>query len=155
MNNEQCPTQPPQGWGERTGISHHSPLTNHQHMARTKKISREAMLGSKPVRNELVHWERDDSGEVLITLIRQRGWKINLLAKIFYVPKERKIALDEIGSAVWEMCDGKHTVDRMIRRLADKHQLNRREAEVALTTYLRQLGKKRLIGFAVSKKRKA
>ena len=135
-----------------------SPLTNKpltNTMARTKKISREAMLGSKPVRNELVHWERNDSGEVLITLTRQTGWKINLLAKIFYVPKKRKIALDEIGSAVWEMCDGKHTVDRMIRRLADKHQLNRREAEVALTTYLRQLGKKRLVGFAVSKKRKA
>ncbi|MCK5527274.1 MAG: PqqD family protein [Candidatus Latescibacteria bacterium] len=113
------------------------------------------MLGSKPIRNELVHWERDDNGEVLITLTRQTGWKINLLAKIFYVPKERKIGLDEIGSQVWEMCDGKHTVDRMIRRLAQTHQLNRREAEVALTTYLRQLGKKRLVGFAVSKKRKA
>ncbi|MCD6333786.1 MAG: PqqD family protein [Candidatus Latescibacteria bacterium] len=136
-------------------ITSQSPITNYQHMARTKKISREAMLGSKPVRNELVHWDRDDNGEVLITLTRQAGWKFDLLAKIFYVPKERKIGLDEIGSAVWEMCDGKHTVDRMIRSLADKYQLNRREAEVALTTYLKQLGKKRLIGFAVAKKRKA
>ena len=132
--------------------NHQSPLS--KTMARTKKISREAMLGSKPIRNELVHWERDDSGEVLITLTRQAGWKINLLAKIFYVPKERKIALDEIVSEVWEMCDGKHTVDRMIRKLAETHRLNQREAEVALTTCLKQLGKKRLIGFAVSKKRK-
>ena len=133
--------------------THHSPLTNT--MARTKKISREAMLGSKPVRNELVHWEQDDNGEVLITLTRQTGWKINLLAKIFYVPKERRVGLDEIGSEVWKMCDGKHTVARMIRSLADKYQLNRREAEVALTTYLKQLGKKRLVGFAVAKTRKA
>ena len=122
-------------------------------MGRKRKISREAMLGSKPVRNELVHWERDENGEVLITLTRQKRWKVKLLAKFFYIPKERRIGLDELGSEVWEMCDGKHTVDRMIRRLADKYQLNRREAEVALTTYLKQLGKKRLIGFAVPKRR--
>ena len=123
-------------------------------MGRKRRISREAMLASKPIRNELVRWERDDNGEVLITLTRQQRWKVNLLAKFFYIPKERRIGLDEIGSEVWEMCDGKHSLDRMIRRLADKYKLNRREAEVALTTYLKQLGKKRLIGFAVPKTRK-
>ncbi|MFH1007097.1 MAG: PqqD family protein [Candidatus Latescibacterota bacterium] len=120
-----------------------------------KQISREAMLSSKPIRNVLVHWERDKNGEVLITFSGAKGRTINLLARIFHVPKERKISLDEIGSAVWEMCDGKCTVERMIRNLSETHQLNRREAEVALTTYLKQLGKKRLIGFAVSRTRKA
>ena len=101
-----------------------------------KHISREAMLASKPVRNELVEWERDDNNEVVIRLTRQDNWKVKVLAKLFYIPKQRKIGLDTVGSQVWEMCDGKHSVDRMIRILAKEHKLNRKEAEVALMAYL-------------------
>lgn len=112
------------------------------------------MLASKPVRNELVEWERDENDEVVIQLIRQDTWKVKVLAKLFYIPKQRKIGLDAVGSQVWEMCDGKHSVDQMIRILAKEHKLNRKEAEVALMAYLKKLGQKRLVGFAVPTKRK-
>ena len=49
------------------------------------------------------------------------------------------------------MCDGKTTVDAMIRKLSKQHKLNLKEAEVSLLTYLQSLGKKRLIGFVVDK----
>ena len=119
-----------------------------------KHISREAMLGSKPVRNELVEWERDENGEVVIRLTRVDNWKVKVLAKLFYIPKQRKIGLDTVGSQVWEMCDGKHSVDGMIQILAKEYKLNRKEAEVALMAYLKKLGQKRLVGFAVPTKRR-
>jgi hypothetical protein len=109
------------------------------------------MLASRPVRNESVEWERDENGEVCITLVRARTWKVNLLSKIFYIPDRRKLVLDEVGSGVWEMCDGKTSVEKMIRGLSAQYKLNLKESEISLLHYLRQLGQKRLVGFLVEK----
>lgn len=111
------------------------------------------MLTSRPVRNEAVSWDRDENGEVCITLTRARSWKVSFLSKLFYIPERRKLILDEVGSGVWEMCDGKTSVDAMIRRMSDQYQLNLKESEVSLLHYLRQLGQKRLLGFLVEKDR--
>jgi len=111
------------------------------------------MLASRPVRNEAVQWERDENGEVCITLVRARTWKATLLSKIFYIPERRKLVLDEVGSGVWEMCDGRTSVEAMIRGLSAKYKLNPKESEVSLLHYLRQLGQKRLVGFLVEKER--
>ena len=116
------------------------------------KITREQMLGSKPMRNQAVSWEKDGDGEVLIRIPRgEYGWKIKLLSKFFYIPKDRKISLDEVGSQVWVMCDGETRVKDIIDALRKKYKLNRKEAEISLVTYLRELGKKGLVGFAVDK----
>ena len=109
------------------------------------------MLASRPVRNEAIQWERDENGEVCITLVRARSWKVNLLSKLFYIPERRKLILDEVGAGVWEMCDGRTSVETMIRRMSAQYKLNPKESEVSLLHYLRQLGQKRLLGFLVEK----
>jgi hypothetical protein len=109
------------------------------------------MLGSRPARNELLTWEKTQAGEAQLTVIRQETWRVRLLAKVFYIPKERKVTLDEVGTVVWEMCDGRNTVAQMIESLATRYQLNRKEAEVSLLSYLRTLGQKRFIGFLVDR----
>lgn len=119
---------------------------------RSPRISREAMLTSKPTRNDAVTWDRDENGEVCITIVRTReSWKIDLLAKLLHLPERRKLILDEVGSGVWDMCDGQTTVETMIRRLSQQHKLNLKESEISLLHYLKQLGKKRLVGFVVEK----
>ena len=107
------------------------------------------MLGSRPARNELVTWEKTDSGEAQITVERQNSWKIRLLSKVFYIPKKRTITLDEVGSMVWQMCDGRTAVAQMIEDLRSKYKLDRKEAEVSLLAYLKTLGQKRFIGFVL------
>lgn len=109
------------------------------------------MLESHPTRNPLLAWEVNADGEVVITIQRQQNWKVSLLAKLFSIPKKRVIALDEVGSKVWLMCDGKHTVAKMIDSLSETYKLNKKEAEVSLLNYLKILGKKRIIGFLVKK----
>ncbi len=110
------------------------------------------MLTSKPTRNDAVTWDRDENGEVCITIVRTReSWKIDLLAKLLHLPERRKLILDEVGSGVWDMCDGQTTVETMIRRLSQQHKLNLKESEISLLHYLKQLGKKRLVGFVVEK----
>ena len=116
------------------------------------KISREAMFNSKPTRNSALDWENNDEGEVSITLQRADSMKVRIISKIFWVPDKRTMVLDQIGTQVWEMCDGRTTVEAMIRRLSEDHKLNNKEAEISLLAYLKQLGQKNLVGFVVEKK---
>ena len=57
--------------------------------------------------------------------------------------------LDEVGTEVWQMCDGHTSVATMIDRLRDRYKLDRKEAEVSLLSYLKTLGQKRFVGFLV------
>ena len=59
------------------------------------------------------------------------------------------LTLDEIGSFVWRLCDGNHSVREIIRALAARYKLHRKEAEVSVVAYLRTLAKRRLIAVAV------
>jgi hypothetical protein len=118
---------------------------------RSPKIGRDAMLKSRPARNDALEWEKNDSEEISITLVRGTDWKARILSKIFWIPERRTLLLDQIGAQVWEMCDGKTSVDAMIRSLSETHKLNLKEAEVSLLSYLQNLGKKRLVGFLVDK----
>ena len=113
------------------------------------KLSRAAMLASRPTRNDSLRWEQSDEGEVRVIVERQETWKVKLLSKVFYIPKERKITLDEVGTEVWQMCNGRNSVGQMIDLLSEKYQLNRKEAEVSLLQYLKTLGQKRFVGFVL------
>ena len=107
------------------------------------------MLDSRPTRNDLITWEKNDNGEARITVERQDSWKIRMLSKVFYIPRQRTITLDEVGSVVWQMCNGRTTVAQMIEDLRKKYKLDRKEAEVSLLSYLKTLGQKRFIGFVL------
>jgi hypothetical protein len=112
-------------------------------------LTREAMMDSRPARNDLLEWENTEAGEVRIKVMRQETWKTRLLSKVFYIPKTRTITLDEVGTEVWQMCDGHTSVAMMIDRLRELYKLDRKEAEVSLLSYLKTLGQKRFIGFLV------
>ena len=120
---------------------------------KTPKLTREAMLSSRPARNDLLKWEKNETGEARITVERQETWKVRLLSRVFYIPRERTITLDEVGTEVWQMCNGRTTVAQMIENLRDKYQLDRKEAEVSLLSYLKTLGQKRFVGFVIDKDR--
>jgi hypothetical protein len=61
------------------------------------------------------------------------------------------VELDDVGSAVWEACDGNNTVNDIVGILADEYKLSRREVEMSLTKYLRTLGQRKMIGFMVDR----
>lgn len=115
------------------------------------KIGREAMFKSKPVRNDQLTWEENENQEVVVTLQRGDSWKVRALSKLFWIPDQKTLVLDQIGSQVWNMCDGRTNVEAMIRKLSESHKLNIKEAEISLLAYLKQLGQKGLVGFVVAK----
>lgn len=116
---------------------------------RPKPLSREQSLASVPLRNQAVEAERTDAGEVRLVIPLRATWWARVLSRLFYVPKTRRVVLDEIGSFVWELCDGSRSVRDIIRALSARYKLHRKEAEVSVVAYLRQLASRGLIGVAV------
>jgi hypothetical protein len=112
-------------------------------------MTRAEALAAHPVRNQTLEWDDGEDGEVTIIIRpRQERW-VTVLSWIVPPPRERHIALDLVGSEVWRLCDGQTSVEQIIRRVARQHKLNRKEAETSTTEYLRLLGKRRLVGFAL------
>ena len=116
---------------------------------RRKPLSREQSLASIPVRNQAIEAEETEDGEIRLVIPLRQTWWARLLARAFYVPRTRRVALDEVGSFVWRLCDGNHNVRQIIQALCQRYRLHRKEAEVSVVAYLRQLARKGIIGIAV------
>jgi len=67
-------------------------------------------------------------------------------------PTYRELALDRVGSRVWELCDGSHTVRELVAIFAEEHKLSRKETEISMVTYLKQLTQRGLIMLVVQQK---
>ena len=102
-----------------------------------------------PVRNQVITWEIDDKGEAALVIPQKDTLWIRLISKLFMLPGKRVIVLDSIGTYVWRMCDGKHTISQIINGVQKQYQLTRKEAETSLFTFMQQLGKRNFIQFAI------
>ncbi len=113
-------------------------------------VSRAEALDRIPAKNVQITEDRLETGEVLI------GYRVTIrpffatLVKRFGGPEEqvqtKKLQLDTLGSSVWDLLDGKRSVRQLIQIFAETHQLQPREAEVAVTQFIRELGRRGLIG---------
>ena len=78
-----------------------------------------------------------------------RPW-LAALARRFGGPRDavqtKKLQLDAMGTAVWDLVDGHRTVRRIIQIFAKTHRLDKKEAEVSVTSFIRQLGQRGLVG---------
>lgn len=119
---------------------------------RGPRISPEQVLLSRPVRNTSLKTEKIERGGLRLIIPRRREWWARVLAVVFPIPRERRLELDPVGEEVWELCDGNHTLRQMIAVFQERHKLTRAEAEWSLRTYLRDLGKRNLVAFAIEKK---
>ena len=113
---------------------------------RRAKFSKQEVLGALPVRNTVVEWELNEQEEVVLKVPRRQDRVGRILSRFFAAPDYKQIVLDELGSDVWQLCTGTNSVDAIGRALAKKYKLNRREVELSLANYLRQLAQRGLIG---------
>jgi hypothetical protein len=116
---------------------------------RKPSLSREQNLASVPLRSTSVREEETDEGYARLVAPRRDSWWVRMMAKVFFVPDARRVTLDEIGTFVWRQCDGEHNMRDIIQALCKRYKLHRKEAEVSVVAYLRQLMKRGLLGIAV------
>jgi hypothetical protein len=100
-----------------------------------------------------VRYETQSNGCVLLIVpVRPRGL-MRLLTRLFKLPREHRIELDETGSTVWSLCDGQHSVEAIVQRLVRQYKLERREAEYALFAFLNTLTRRGFIAYAKKRMR--
>ena len=118
--------------------------------SRVNSISRSQALAHTPVKSLQITEVRLETGEVLIEYpMAVRPW-IAAVAKRLGGKQNRvqtkKLQLDALGTSVWDLVDGNRSVKRIVRIFAETHRLENREAEISVTQFIRELGRRGLIG---------
>jgi len=109
-------------------------------------MERKDALAIIPMRHPLVQWERKDS-EVILAVPMRDDRIARLVKKLLKnLPNTRQVGLDEVGSDVWELCDGERDINGIVQSISRQYKLTRREAEASVTMFLQTLAKKNLIG---------
>lgn len=113
------------------------------------QLTRTEALQCIPLRSETVEWiVVDDDNVQLEYPISIKPFFLSL-AKRFNKQQQtrltKKLQLDETGSRVWHLLDGSTNVKTLIRIVAKETGLTLQEAELAVTTFLRELGQRGLI----------
>ena len=92
-------------------------------LKKPKVPDRGELMKTLPLRNQLVKWEVDEKGEVSLTIPQDHKMWLRVLAKLFSLPGKRVIVLDDVGSYVWQLCDGQNSLRRISKQLSDKYNL--------------------------------
>ena len=113
-------------------------------------ISRSEALDRIPVKNPQISENRLETGEIVINYPVTMRPLFAGLVKRFGGPEVqtqmKKLQLDELGTSVWKLMDGKRSVRQLVEMFGETHQLEPREAEVSVTQFIRELGRRGLIG---------
>ena len=117
----------------------------------TGHMTRLEALAYKPVKSTQITETRLETGEVVLeyplavrplvaAVARRLGKSQQDLVQI------KKLQLDVLGTSVWDLVDGNRSIRRMIQIFAETHRLEKREAEVSVTQFIRELGQRGLLG---------
>lgn len=113
-------------------------------------IHRDEAIACTPVKNRHVRESRVDSGEVVLHYpVSAPPWAARVarwIRKDPGGPRVGKLQLDALGTAVWDMIDGRRSLQEIAAAFAESHQLEPKEARVAVAQFARELGRRGLIG---------
>jgi hypothetical protein len=113
-------------------------------------LSRADALNCRPIKNDEIDEVVLENGELLLAYpIKVKPWVSALLRRLGREGGQgakKKLQLDALGTAVWNMLDGHRTVRQVAQVFSRTHQLYPKEAEVAVTQFIRELGRRGLIG---------
>jgi hypothetical protein len=115
-------------------------------------ISKDEAMACIPVKSEVVTAYRTDADVIRLRYpLVVKPW-IADLAKRFgaaaNAPPARQLELDELGTLTWALIDGERTVRDIVRQFARQTRVHPKEAEAAVTRFLRELGRRGIIGMA-------
>ncbi|NMC48410.1 MAG: PqqD family protein [Desulfovibrio sp.] len=115
------------------------------------EMTRERSLAFVPVRNVAVREEKTADGLVRLGYpVTVRPAFAGMLKRVGLWdgrPSLKTLELDAMGSATWALVDGRASVGEVAAAFAARYSLGSREAEVAVASFLRELGRRGLIGF--------
>ena len=117
-----------------------------------QQFTKKDLLKAVPVRNAAIESRRNEKGEIELSIPRKTGGAMDFLSRIFFIPSKKRVALDKMGTFVWEQCDTRHTVKHIVRSMQEEFGFDYQHTEKALLIYLQKLVKRGIIGIAIDKK---
>jgi len=112
-----------------------------------KKLARSVALAGRPRRLPFLRRQETDDGRTRVTVrLRRAGWTRWLGGS---EQIERIFVLDALGREVYDACDGKSSVKRIVRAFAERHDISIAEAEISVTTFLRTMMNKGLVAIVI------
>lgn len=113
-------------------------------------MTRDAALKCVPVKNRDIKEMRLDNGTLRLCYpLRFKPWLAELRRRFGppqTAPPEKQLELDEFGTLTWDLMDGSLRVADIVRRFSRQTQVHPKEAEAAVTQFIRELGKRGLVG---------
>ena len=114
-------------------------------------MTRDQALACIPIHNNVISWTEIESGVVRIEYhMVLKPFLQSIFKRFSRTDTEtkpiKKIELDAMGSTVWRMIDGNRSVSEIISIFALAQKISDDEAEKSITVFLRELGKRGLIG---------
>jgi hypothetical protein len=110
-------------------------------------MDRRQSLAGVPVfsRNVTIDRGRDKAWQLVVTTQRRSG----IFARFLPPTYTKRLQLDELGCCVVGLIDGHRTVEAIVKAFREQYRLNRREAELSVTEFLKMLLQRRLIAIAI------
>jgi len=112
-------------------------------------LTRTEALAGIPRRSPSAIWMVLEDGDILIEFpLNIKPFFLQLANRFQKGPQSRptkKLQLDQMGSRVWQMFDGEKDVKTIIREVSEFSGLSLQEAEISVTAFLRQLGRRGLV----------
>lgn len=120
-------------------------------------LSREQALDCIPVKSAAIHASHTAEGVVRLRYpLALKPWMAELARRFggasAAAPPMRQLELDELGSLTWDLIDGRRTVRGIVRQFAREVEVHPKEAEAAVTQFLRELGRRGIVGMAPLRK---
>lgn len=115
----------------------------------TQSLSMQQAMACVPVRNLLVEEINRTSNSVTLSFpLRMRPWFSKFTSAFGHEPpvQKKRLELDELGTFCWTLVNSQRTVQDIATELSKAYQLHPEEARVAVSQFIRQLGKRGVIG---------
>ena len=123
--------------------------TNKKNQQVTQPLSLQKAMACVPVRNLLVEEINRTAKNVTLRFpLRMRPWFSKFTTALGHEPPEQKkrLELDELGTFCWSFINDKRSVQDIANELTKTYKLHPEEARVAVSQFVRQLGKRGIIG---------
>lgn len=113
-------------------------------------IPRSEALNMVPVRNQEVTETQMGNGLVQLAYpLAVKPWFGRLAEKVGMWDKRpmiKQIELDEMGTFVWQLIDGDHSVRQIAQEFVREYEVQPREAELSVTAFIKTIGQRGIIG---------
>ena len=122
-------------------------------MLKKQKLSKEDALNGSPIRNPAVTENWIDAKTVQITYPVLPGRRVAGILSLFgknspSLVTHKIIELDLLGSYVWTQINGTATVKQISSFFQDEFKLETLEAQMSVSAFLRELGRRGIIAIA-------